>query len=77
MVAIEFSHETETNKTCGARSGGFLRYRPGEMRPAKQDRRDIVSGRRTPEQVEKDNAVLNIDPRQFVTTNMREACERL
>ena len=41
-----------------------------------QDWRDIASGRRTPEQVEKDNDLLGIDPRQFVTTNLlREACE--
>jgi hypothetical protein len=42
-----------------------------------QDRLDIAAGRRTPEQVEKDNDLLGIDPRKFVTTNMREACERL
>jgi hypothetical protein len=42
-----------------------------------QDRLDIASGRRTPEQVEKDNNILGIDPREFVTTNLREACERL
>jgi hypothetical protein len=43
----------------------------------RQDRLDIASDRRTPEQVEKDNDVLGIDPRRFVTTNLREACERL
>jgi hypothetical protein len=42
-----------------------------------RDRLDILSGRRTPEQVEKDNDLLGGDPREFVTTNMREACERL
>jgi hypothetical protein len=43
----------------------------------RQDQLDILSGRRTPEQVEKDNDLLGGDPREFVTTNMREACERL
>jgi hypothetical protein len=43
----------------------------------RQDQLDIAAGRRTPEQVEKDNELLGIDPRKFVTTNMREACERL
>ena len=43
----------------------------------RQDQLDIASGRRTPEQVEKDNDLLGIDPREFVTMNMREACERL
>jgi len=43
----------------------------------RQDRLDIASGWRTPEQVERDNNVLGIDPRRFVTTNLREACERL
>jgi hypothetical protein len=43
----------------------------------RQDRLDIAAGWRTPEQVEKDNELLGIDPRKFVTTNMREACERL
>jgi hypothetical protein len=42
-----------------------------------QDRLDIASGRRTPEQVQKDNDWLGIDPRKFVSTNLREACERL
>ena len=42
-----------------------------------QDLADIASGRRTPEQVERDNDLLGLDARQFVTTNMREACERL
>ena len=42
-----------------------------------QDRLDIASGRRTPEQVQKDNDLLGIDPRDFVSKNMREACERL
>jgi hypothetical protein len=42
-----------------------------------QDQLDIAAGWRTPEQVEKDNELLGIDPRKFVTTNMREACERL
>jgi hypothetical protein len=42
-----------------------------------QDQADIASGRRTRDQVERDNDLLGIDPRQFVTTNMREACERL
>ncbi|MGA7129395.1 MAG: hypothetical protein WBZ19_23985 [Chthoniobacterales bacterium] len=43
----------------------------------RQDQEDIAAGRRTPEQVEKDNDLLGVDPRKFVTTNMREACERL
>ena len=43
----------------------------------RQDQLDIASGRRTPEQVEKDNDLLGIDPGQFVTANLREACERL
>jgi len=43
----------------------------------RQYRFDIAAGRRTPEQVEKDNDLLGVDPRKFVTTNMREACERL
>jgi hypothetical protein len=43
----------------------------------RQDELDIVSGRRTREQVEKDNDLLGVDPRKFVTKNMREACERL
>jgi hypothetical protein len=43
----------------------------------RQDQLDIAAGRRTPEQVEKDKELLGIDPRKFVTTNMREACERL
>jgi hypothetical protein len=43
----------------------------------RQDQEDIASGRRTPEQVEKDNELLGVDPKKFVTTNMREACERL
>jgi len=43
----------------------------------RQDELDIAAGRRTPEQVEKDNDLLGVDPRKFVTTNMREACERL
>ena len=42
-----------------------------------QDMADIAAGRRTPEQVERDNDLLGLDPRRFVTTNMREACERL
>jgi hypothetical protein len=42
-----------------------------------QDRLDIASGRRTAEQVQKDNDLLGIDPRDFVSKNMREACERL
>jgi hypothetical protein len=42
-----------------------------------QDRLDIASGRRSPEQVQKDNDLLGIDPRDFVSKNMREACERL
>jgi hypothetical protein len=42
-----------------------------------QDMADIASGRRTPEQVERDNDLLGLDLRRFVTTNMREACERL
>ena len=42
-----------------------------------RDQLDIASGRRTPEQVEKDNDLVGVDPRKFVTTNMREACERL
>jgi hypothetical protein len=42
-----------------------------------QDWRDIASGRRTPEQVQKDNDLLGVDPREFVTTNLREACARL
>jgi hypothetical protein len=32
-----------------------------------QDRLDIASGRRTPEQVQKDNDWLGIDPRNFIT----------
>ena len=43
----------------------------------RQDRLDIASGRRTPEQVQKDNDLLGIDSREFVTTNLRQACERL
>jgi hypothetical protein len=43
----------------------------------RQDRLDIAAGRRTQEQVEKDNDLLGIDPREFVTTNLREASERL
>lgn len=42
-----------------------------------QDMADIASGRRTPEEVQRDNSWLIRDPRQFVITNMREACERL
>jgi hypothetical protein len=48
-----------------------------ECAQRRQDQLDIASGRRTPEQVEKDNDLLGIDPREFVTMNMREACERL
>ena len=43
----------------------------------RQDRLDIASGRRTPEQVQKENDLLGIDSREFVTTNLRQACERL
>jgi hypothetical protein len=43
----------------------------------RQDRLDIAAGRRTPQQVERDNNILGIDPTEFVTVNMREACERL
>jgi hypothetical protein len=43
----------------------------------RQDQLDVATGQRTPEQVEKDNDLLGIDARKFVTTNMREACERL
>ena len=42
-----------------------------------QDLADIASGRRMPEQVESANDLLGINPTGFVTTNMREACERL
>jgi hypothetical protein len=42
-----------------------------------QDQLDILAGRRTAEQVERDNWWMLPDPRQFMTTNMREACERL
>jgi hypothetical protein len=43
----------------------------------RQDQLDIASRLRTPEQVQKDNDLLRIDPREFVSTNLREACERL
>ena len=43
----------------------------------RQDQLDIKSGRRTPEQVERDNWWMLPDPREFVTTNLREASERL
>ena len=43
----------------------------------RQDRLDILSGRRTPEEVQRENSWLIPDPRQFVTTNLREASERL
>jgi len=43
----------------------------------RQDQLDIESGRRAPEQVERDNWWMLPDPREFVTTNLREACERL
>lgn len=43
----------------------------------RQDWLNILSGRRSAEQVERDNWWMLPDPRQFVTTNMREACERL
>jgi hypothetical protein len=43
----------------------------------RQDRLDIASGRRTPEEVQRDNWWMLPDPREFVTTNLREACERL
>jgi hypothetical protein len=42
-----------------------------------QDLRDIISGRRTPEEVQRDNWWMLPDPREFVSTNLREACERL
>ena len=42
-----------------------------------QDWRDIASGRKTTEEIQRENSWLIRDPRQFVTTNMREACERL
>jgi len=43
----------------------------------RQDQLDIASGRRTPEEVQRENSWLIRDPRQFVTTNLREASERL
>jgi hypothetical protein len=43
----------------------------------RQDQEDIAAGRRTPEQVERDNWWMLPDPKEFVTTNLREACERL
>ena len=43
----------------------------------RQDRLDIASGKRTPEEVQRENSWLIRDPRQFVTTNLREASERL
>jgi hypothetical protein len=43
----------------------------------RQDQLEIAAGRRTSEQVEKDNDLLGVDPRKFVTTNLREVCERL
>ena len=43
----------------------------------RQDQEDIAAGRRTPEQVQRENSWLIRDPRQFVTANLREASERL
>jgi hypothetical protein len=42
-----------------------------------QDMADIAAGRRTPEQVQRDNDLLGIDPRLFEIMNMLKACERL
>jgi hypothetical protein len=42
-----------------------------------QDRLDIAAGRRTPEEVQRENSWLIRNPRQFVTTNLRDASERL
>jgi hypothetical protein len=43
----------------------------------RQDQLDIASGKRTPEEVQRDNSWLVRDPDQFMTTNLREASERL
>jgi hypothetical protein len=43
----------------------------------RQDQEDIAAGRRTPEEVERNNWWMLPDPKEFVTTNLREACERL
>jgi hypothetical protein len=43
----------------------------------RQDQLDIASGKRTAEEVQRENSWLIRDPRQFVTTNLREASERL
>ena len=43
----------------------------------RQDQENIAACRRTPEQVERDNWWMLPDPKEFVTTNLREACERL
>lgn len=42
-----------------------------------QDMTDIAAGRRTPEQVQRDNDLLGIDPRPFEIMDMVKACERL
>jgi hypothetical protein len=42
-----------------------------------QDMADIAAGRRTPEQVQRGNDLLGIDPRPFEIMNIVEACERL
>jgi hypothetical protein len=42
-----------------------------------RDRHDIASGRKTAEEVQRENSWLIRDARRFVSTNMRKACERL
>ena len=63
--------ETKTAKTGGVRSAGFLRDRFEKCAQRRRDRPEDT------EQVEKDNDSLGVGPREFVTTNMREAGEWL
>jgi hypothetical protein len=43
----------------------------------RQHQLEIESGRRTPGEVQRENSWLIRDPNRFVTTNLREASERL
>jgi hypothetical protein len=43
----------------------------------KCDMEDIASGRRTPEEIERDNSRLIPHPEECVPLNMIEACEKL
>ena len=48
-----------------------------KMEQRKRDMEDIASGRRTPEEVERDNSWLIPYPEECVPLNMIEACEKL